>query len=60
MEDIEEENALLKDKIKMLEELAVSANGRLVVLCVFVCLFVCLFWHLDESVVLFSRCLNRI
>jgi len=27
VEDIEEENTLLKDKIKVLEELAVSANG---------------------------------
>ena len=34
MEDIEEENSLLKDKIKMLEEMAVSVNSPCQILCV--------------------------
>ena len=34
MEDLEEENTLLNDKIKMLEELAVSANGPCSFMCV--------------------------
>jgi len=34
VEDIEEENMLLKDKFKMLEELAVSTNGPCSFWCV--------------------------
>ena len=51
MEDIEEENSLLKDKIKMLEELAVSANGP--------CSLVCFNCNLIDCVVLFFRSLRK-
>ena len=54
MEDVEEENTLLKDKIKMLEELAVSANS----FCSIGVLL--LLFDLMDSIVLFFRPLRRI
>lgn len=51
MEEIEEENTLLKDKIKMLEELAVSGNGP--------CSLVCFYCNLMDCVALLFRSLRR-